>query len=130
MKTISEIINQDPVFLHNWKRENDVYEDFSDNGYDEAEVTKFRIALGDITILFASYGTDNYSGDAFVLIERNGKLYEINGYHCSCYGLEGQWEEEEVVLEEIANRLITGEMGTDDWAGNEFNKELRDFLGI
>lgn len=28
-----------------------------------------------INILFASYGYENYSGDAFVLFERDGKLF-------------------------------------------------------
>lgn len=46
-------------------------------------------------ILFASYGGASYEGDAFVLFERDGKLYEVHGSHCSCYGLEGQWEPEE-----------------------------------
>lgn len=52
-----------------------------------------------INILFASYGEDNYSGNAFVLFEKDGKLYEVNGSHCSCYGLEGQFEPEETTLE-------------------------------
>ena len=45
-----------------------------------------------INILFASYGQGGYEGDAWVLFEEDGKLFEVNGGHCSCYGLEGQWE--------------------------------------
>lgn len=56
-------------------------------------------------ILFAAYESGNYEGSAFVLLSRNGKLYEVHGSHCSCYGLEGQWEEEEASVESIEHRL-------------------------
>ena len=49
-------------------------------------------ALEGANILIAWYGEGNYCGDSFVLYERAGKLYEVNGDHCSCNGLEGQWE--------------------------------------
>lgn len=39
-------------------------------------------------ILFAVYDYENYSGDAFLLFERDGKLYAYEGSHCSCNGLE------------------------------------------
>ncbi len=57
-------------------------------------------------VLYASYEYEDYSGSAFVLFERNGKLYEVNGSHCSCYGLEGQWEPEETFVEAIDRRQI------------------------
>lgn len=56
-------------------------------------------------------------------------LYEVNGSHCSCYGFEGQWDREEVMLEEMAHHLTKGDFGRNDWSGNEFHKELCDFLG-
>ena len=83
-----------------------------------------------IHILFASYGQDNYSGDAFVLAVVEGKLYEVNGSHCSCYGLEGQWELEETTIEALVHRLIEGKLGVDDYSDNEFHEELKEFLGI
>ncbi len=58
----------------------------------------------DEEILFASYGGGGYDGDAHVLYERDGKLYEVHGSHCSCYGLEGQWEPEETSLDALAMR--------------------------
>lgn len=81
-------------------------------------------------ILFASYGNANYSGDAWVLFENEGKLYEVNGGHCSCYGLENQWEPEEVALEELKNRLVNGTFGEDNYAENNFKEELCKFLGV
>lgn len=55
-------------------------------------------------LLFASYGGASYEGDAFVIYERDGKLYEVHGGHCSCYGLEGQWEPEETTWAALAAR--------------------------
>ena len=46
-------------------------------------------------LLFASYGGGSYEGDAFVLFRKDGKLYEVNGSHCSCNGLEGSWSPEQ-----------------------------------
>ncbi len=49
----------------------------------------------DADILFAWYGDGDYSGSSYVLYRLDGKLYEVWGSHCSCYGLEGQWEPQE-----------------------------------
>lgn len=57
-----------------------------------------------VTILYADYECGNYEGWSFVLFEKDGKLYEVNGSHCSCYGLEGQWGPEEVLIEELLRR--------------------------
>jgi hypothetical protein len=56
----------------------------------EFEITKDQ--LDGVKLLAAVYECADYEGSAFVLFERDGKLYEVNGSHCSCYGLEGQWE--------------------------------------
>jgi hypothetical protein len=50
--------------------------------------------LNSSDILLAAYDTCRYEGDAIVIFEKNGKLYEVRGSHCSCYGLEGQWDPE------------------------------------
>jgi hypothetical protein len=54
--------------------------------------------------VFASYGGGSYEGDAFVLYQRDGKLYEVSGSHCSCYGLESQWSPEETTWAALAMR--------------------------
>ena len=58
----------------------------------------------DDDILFASYGGDAYDGDAVVIYERDGTLYEVHGSHCSCYGLEDQWEPEATTWAALAMR--------------------------
>lgn len=61
--------------------------------------------LRGIEVLLASYTYEDYEGSAFVLFRKNGKLFEVNGGHCSCYGLEGQWEPEETSVESLKHRL-------------------------
>lgn len=77
-------------------------------------------------VLLASYNDEDYSGDAFVLFKSDGKLYEVNGSHCSCYGLDGQWEPEETTIESLRHRLDKGKLGS--YAGNMFADELRQVL--
>lgn len=132
MKTIEEIINQEPVFLNDFTNKEDVLQNFAGDRweYDDVKEKDFIEQYKDINILFASYGCANYEGDAWVLYEKDGKLHEINGGHCSCYGLEGQWEPEEVSLEELEHRLLEGTFGEDDWSDNNFKEELCKFLGV
>ena len=150
MKTLVEIIKQEPIFLNIWSHKIDVIGDFEDVSMTYKEYTATESPYGnksywlekkaqmdkviekykDINILFASYGNDNYSGDAWVLFEQEGILYEVSGSHCSCYGLEGQWEPEPVSLKELEHRLLNGTFGIDDWSDNNFKQELCEFLGV
>lgn len=129
MKTLNDICSQDPVFMNDWSNKESVLFDFGWSWDDEKE-QEFVEKHKDANILFASYGQANYSGDAWVLFEKNGKLYEVNGGHCSCYGLEGQWNPDEVMLEELENRLVNGTFGEDDWSDNNFKEELCKFLDV
>lgn len=150
MKSFCEIVNQNSVYLHEWKEKIDLISDFEEI-YMSGEEYRFEESpypnidafnnkkrkmtdaidkYKNINILFATYGEDNYSGDAWVLFEESGRLYEVNGSHCSCYGLEGQWEPEETTLESIEYRVLNGTFGEDDYSGNEFKSELKEFLGI
>ena len=152
MKNLKKIIKQEPVYLNDWSKNKKfgVISDF-DNIYlskEEYEATECPFSnkeywlekkarmnesikqWEDINILFASYGCANYSGDAFVLFEKGGKLFEVNAGHCSCYGLEGQFNCEETSLEALKLRLVEGKMGQDSYSDNEFASELKNFLGI
>ena len=62
-----------------------------------------------IEVLFASYASGGYDGnDAFVLFTENGKLYEVNASHCSCYGLEGQWQPELTTVKSLRYTMEHG----------------------
>lgn len=93
------------------------YDGFDDR---DAMIASFEYSYGEVTdevraryptddqILLAIYEYGNYEGSAFVLYEQDGKLYEVNGGHCSCNGLEGQWDPEETTWEALAMRQFYG----------------------
>lgn len=86
-------------YLGNWSCREDVERDF--------EVTLPK----SVHILVATYDYEDYSGYAYVLFRQKRKLYEVHGGHCSCYGLEGQWEPEETSLNSIRHRIKEGNLG-------------------
>lgn len=62
---------------------------FSGHSYDRPE----KPAIKEPTeVIFAGYTYEDYSGDAFVVYRDGRKFYTVEGGHCSCYGLEGQWD--------------------------------------
>ncbi|WP_408953021.1 hypothetical protein [Lysobacter sp. Hz 25] len=75
-----------------------------------------------VEILLASYAYECYSGNAFVLFRHDGNLYEVNGSHCSCYGLEGQWSPEETTAAALRHRVVHGDLG--GYGDNRFADEL------
>lgn len=114
------------MYLHDWADDGN----YNGTGLDGIK-GDFRISdatLAGVNILLASYTYEDYSGDAFVLFERGGKLYEVNGGHCSCYGLEDQWEPEETSIEALMHRLDSGGLGKTYGGGNVFADELRAVL--
>lgn len=60
--------------------------------------------LEGVEILYASYECPPYEGYAHVIFRKDGKLYEVNGSHCSCYGLEDQWKPEETTVNALLFR--------------------------
>lgn len=61
----------------------------------------------DDEIVVAWYESQFYSGRAFVLFKRGGKLFEVNAWHCSCSELEGQWNPEETSVASLKMRRPT-----------------------
>lgn len=99
MKTIAgflEALRLTPVFVGSFGSKEDVFSFFE------------REMDSDIQIVYANYENESYDGYATVVFyrESTGKYYESYGSHCSCYGLEGQWDrEEEVIPEELLKRI-------------------------
>lgn len=73
-------------------------------------IEDFRLTdeLDGCKIVLAAYQYADYSGDAFVIFNKNGILYEVHGSHCSCCGLEGQWQPEETSKEALLYRSEQG----------------------
>ena len=96
MKTIEELKNTESVYENSFCSKEDV-------------ASHFCIELGDeVHIVYAEYDCPPYEGYAFVLCIINNRLYEVHGSHCSCFGLENQWELEEVDIESLAYRVVNG----------------------
>jgi hypothetical protein len=47
-------------------------------------------------LIYAVYSTPAYEGNAEVIYRQGGKWFEASGGHCSCYGLEEQWDPKEI----------------------------------
>jgi hypothetical protein len=104
------------MYLENFSNLDDVLQEFQ---ISEKEVEG-------INVLLAIYTYEDYDGSAFVLFERNGVLYEVNGGHCSCYGLEGQWEPEETSVEALRHRIENGYFG--GTYAYDYRNELQEVL--
>jgi hypothetical protein len=102
------------TYLNNWSSREEMAQDFDLTGSE----------LDGANVLLASYGTPAYEGYAFVIFERSGKLYEVNGSHCSCYGLEGQWQPEETSADALRHRIEHGNLGDGNYDSNPFAAEL------
>lgn len=84
-------------YINNWRCN-------SDEEGRKAMMKDFEITDTDLEgceIIIASYTYQSYDGTAFILFRKNGKLFEVNGSHCSCHGLEGQWEPEETTVDAL-----------------------------
>ncbi|QQK88047.1 hypothetical protein [Providencia phage PSTRCR_127] len=69
--------------------------------------------LDNVTIVLAFYEYENYSGDATVVYrDENGIFWHVEGGHCSCYGLEDQWDPVEIgdieIFKEYSKRMTVG----------------------
>lgn len=100
-------------YITNFKNNDSIIED-----YDAP-----KDALDGATVHLAWYGYGDYCGSSLVIYERNGNLYEVNGSHCSCYGLEGQWEPEETSWDALSKRDLSEYYDGSDEA-NQVLKEL------
>lgn len=79
-------------------------------------------------ILIASYDYNNYSGYAFMLFERAGQLYEYQGGHCSCYGLEGSFVAAKTSWQALAMRNPDGEVFGYGDQPPEFRVRLKELI--
>jgi hypothetical protein len=87
--------------FENWK---DVLNEFSVE--DES--------MNDVIPLFASYNHEGYEGDATVVYMKDQKLWLVQGSHCSCYGLENQWQPEDMPLEALEHLCDAGNYSFSD----------------
>lgn len=109
------------VFVDGFQDRYDVAREFSVpvEEFDEYEIL---IAIYDLS--------EAYSGDAYVLMYRKDDgFYEAHGSHCSCYGLEGQFEPESVPVEALRKRIVDNDYsyGAENLA-KPYIKEILDLI--
>lgn len=109
-----------------------VYKEFQVRlGWDRSYETK--TLPENLEILYAEYTYEDYSGDAYVLgyDTEKEKWFEVHGGHCSCYGLEGQWEEDyydsEEQLSDVLKKRFCGDKGYSRYASSSW--EFKEWLG-
>jgi len=84
---------------------------------------RFRLDPGylkknDLITIYAQYNYEDYSGGAFLLFwhKKSNRIFEVNGSHCSCYGLEGQFTLEPTKLRSVVMRESSGRYNYKDIA--------------
>lgn len=55
-------------------------------------------------VVYYHYEIEGYEGHAFCLFLQDDVLYEVSGSHCSCNGLEEQWQPEQASIKELLHR--------------------------
>lgn len=103
----------EPIYMHSFANNEEIVQEF---GIPPESLDGCRVLLAYYHV--GDYGCDS---SAFVLFEKDGKLFEVNGGHCSCYGLaekdwggenSTQWDPEETTVEALEHRLVHGSLGS------------------
>ena len=72
----------------------------------------------DIVIGYESVGAWGCDSSSFFLLkDKAGKLFEVHGSHCSCYGFEGQFVLEETSVEALKFRVKESRYGSVFYTG-------------
>lgn len=81
------------------------------DGFESREdmCNQFGISDFEGVVIYASYECEGYEGSAEVMFINRGKIYTVSGGHCSCYGLEGQWQPEEMPVETLQSIAKKGD---------------------
>lgn len=93
-------------------------------------VNELEIVIGYESV--GSWGCD--SSSFFLLKDKAGKLYEVHGSHCSCYGFEGQFNLEETAVEVLKFRVNESKYGSVFYTGgyddneDENTKAVNDYI--
>ena len=113
-----------PVYLHDWSAPSWG----SDVGL-PAMQRDFAISdarLDGVEVLLAAYSYADYEGQAYVLFRKEGQLFEVHGGHCSCYGLEGQWDPQAVTKNDLLLHLNAERVPYEyHWVADELRAVLK-----
>jgi hypothetical protein len=95
----------------------------------EQDIKEATQLLKDKTVLIA-YEYDShadYTATSFFLLQdQQGKLYELHGSHCSCFGFEGQLDLEETTIKALKFRLENG--GSLFYCDDEDHEAVKNYI--
>lgn len=91
------------VYQENWSSWADVVRDF------QVEVPEPE------EVLVAWYGYESFEGSAVVVYRNGNMFYVVEGSHCSCYGLEDNWNPEAFEGSALIHDYLTVKVKNDDW---------------
>lgn len=92
-----------PIGLQDWTNQTNLLETLS-REFDH----QINERNPETEILVASYVREDWSGQAIVIYREGGELFIVEGSHCSCYGLEDQWNPDRIDLAYIDYRTRNG----------------------
>ena len=84
----------------------EIYNQWQESHYDyNNRQYTYEEVPSNVLILYDHYTYEDYSGYGHVICYDTEKdsFFEVFGSHCSCYGLEGQWEPEYCTIEEMVH---------------------------
>ena len=79
-------------------------------------------------VIYAEYDTPCYEGYANVIYRNGDRYYWAYGSHCSCYGLEGQWDPEEYDGRSLIEALRRGNHWRLDDRGRDVQEHIIDAI--
>jgi hypothetical protein len=106
------------VYFGTWDRFEDIAGDFQLE-LDSPEMIAINRVLYARYSEYYGYGSDYEMWAEVLYIGHDGLLYEVHGSHCSCYGLEGQWEPDLVTAADVLTTVRY------DDENNKYNAEER-----
>lgn len=115
-----------------WEELKDIGNGFTDSYLGQSEkdlADAITATLEAADFVLAYYDYECYEGTAYVLYLKDGVWYEVDGSHCSCYGLEGQWEPQETNVEALKLRLATGSFDYDKNRDQLCKMHIKEYLG-
>lgn len=91
------------IYNDEFKSWSDVAEQFSPEMWsmkpEERDIARAALIPEPEEVIFAGYNTPSYEGYALVIYRNGEDYFSVEGSHCSCYGLEGQWKPEQYTKE-------------------------------
>lgn len=124
MKTAQELLDQAPSRIDQ-QAEYQHYLDYNEEG----ELPE------NLILVYHVYASGNYEGTAYGFgfdTEKN-MWFEVGGSHCSCFGLEGQWEPDYSTFDQLVEaikRTIDAYVTNDYSSSEPYNdQELQEFVG-